>query len=78
MIIKRKIGEKGQLVIPKDIRNELDLHVNDDVLIEVSDNKILIEKEKDPEEFLKDFLNVPKIKRTKKTIKEMIIEKYNE
>ena len=76
MIIKRPLGEKGQVVIPRDIRHLLNL--KREVVFEVSGKKVSIKSEQDPEEFLRDFLDVPKAKRNKKTIKEMIMEKYDD
>ena len=76
MIIKKELGEKGQVVILKDIREFLDLKKIESIVFEVKDNQVLLKKERDSKEFLKDFLNIPKIKRGKKTVKEMIIEKY--
>ena len=55
MIIKREIGEKGQVVIPKDIREYLGLDIGSNIVFEVKDNQVAIKKEQDPEEFLKDF-----------------------
>lgn len=78
MIIRREIGEKGQIVIPKDIREHFGLHSGEKVLFSTREDEIIIKKEQNPEEFLKDFLNVPKLKRPKKTIKEMILEQYDE
>ena len=77
MIIKREIGEKGQVVIPKDIREYLGLDIGSNIVFEVKDNQVAIKKEQDPEEFLKDFLDTPKIKRGKKSIKEMILDQYD-
>jgi len=77
MIIRREIGEKGQVVIPKDIREFLGLGIKEDVVFEVRGNEVVLKKEQVAEEFLKDFLNVPKIKRGKKIIKEMILEQYD-
>ncbi len=78
MIIRREIGEKGQIVIPKDIRNHLGLDVGIEVTFEVKDNEIIIKKEKNNEEFLKDFLNFPKIKRkiSVKELKRIYEEQY--
>ncbi|MEK6873347.1 MAG: AbrB/MazE/SpoVT family DNA-binding domain-containing protein [Nanoarchaeota archaeon] len=70
MIVKRDIGEKGQVVIPKDIRELLNLRKGGKVVFEVKDREVIIKQEEDPNEFLKDFLNVPKIKR-KISIKEL-------
>lgn len=63
MIIKREIGEKGQVVIPKDIRKYLGLDIGVNIIFEVRNNEVVLKKEEDAEKFLNDFLNVPKIKR---------------
>ncbi len=63
MIIKREIGEKGQVVIPKDIREYLGLDIGVNILFEVRDNEVVLKKEENAEKFLDDFLNVPKIKK---------------
>lgn len=74
--MKRPIGEKGQVVIPKDIRKLLNLRK--EVVFEVKDNKVFMKSEQTPEDFLKDFFDVPKIKRGRKSVKEMILEQYDE
>jgi AbrB family looped-hinge helix DNA binding protein len=72
MIIKRDIGEKGQVVIPKDIRDMLGLHSGSKVVFEVKDKDVFIKPEMSPEEFLKDFFNVPgKKKGTSLSLKEL-------
>lgn len=79
MIIKREIGEKGQVVIPKDIREFLGLKVREEVVFEIrNNNEVILKKQEDPEEFLKDFLNVPKIKRkiNTKELKKIYEEQY--
>ena len=75
----REIGEKGQVVIPKDIRQLLSLKPKQKVVFEVQDREVKI-KQEDSEEFLKDFLNVPKLKRrlTAKKIKKTILDQYEE
>lgn len=42
--ISRKIDELGRIVIPKEMRNNLNIHVNDELEIYVNDNKIILEK----------------------------------
>ena len=59
MIIEREVGEKGQVVIPKDIRKFLGLNKGSKVVFEFKDKEIVL-KSKDPVEFLEDFLNIPK------------------
>lgn len=79
MIIKRQIGEKGQIVIPRDIRRMLNLHKGKTVNITVREDEIIIKNEQSNEEFLKDFLNVPKPKKnlTLKDLRKMEDESYD-
>lgn len=79
MIIKRSLGEKGQVVIPKDIREYLGLREGDAVVFEISNHEVSIKPEQDPEEFLKEFLNVPKLKKplSSKEIKKILEEEYD-
>lgn len=78
MIIRRPIGEKGQVVIPKDIREMLGLRAGGEVVFEITRDEIRIKKEQEPEEFLKDFLNVhrPKKPLTTKDIKRELEERH--
>ncbi len=80
MIIRREIGEKGQVVIPKDIREFLGLKEREEVVFEVKGNEVIIRKKEDSREILKDFLNVPRTKRkgSVKEIKKIIEERYDE
>ena len=80
MRIKREISEKGQVVIPKDIREMLGLRKGSNVVFEIRDKEVIIKPEQTPEEFLKDFLDVPKLKKrlTSKEIKKVILEQYDE
>ena len=77
MLIEREIGEKGQVVIPKDIRSLLGLKVGQKIIFEVKENEVLIKSEQDPERFLEDFFNVPKKNITMKQIKKLLDEKYD-
>lgn len=76
MIIKRQIGEKGQVVIPRDIRELLNLSKGSEVIFDVQNNKVEIKQEQNPEEYLKDFLDTPKLKKkiSMKEIKKTILE----
>jgi AbrB family looped-hinge helix DNA binding protein len=48
MIIEtRKIGPKGQVVIPKDIRDQLGIMPGERVAIELRDNKVVIQRKRD-------------------------------
>ena len=63
MKFERGIGEKGQVVIPKDIRTFLGLKSGQKVVFEVRQKDVVLKSE-DPESFLKDFFNVPKSKKS--------------
>ncbi|MFD1587300.1 AbrB/MazE/SpoVT family DNA-binding domain-containing protein [Halorientalis brevis] len=41
---ERKVGERGQVTIPKELREKLDIHGGDEVIIHEEDGKITIEK----------------------------------
>lgn len=78
MIMEREIGEKGQVVIPKDIRRYLGLRKGKKVVFEFRDKEVVIKAEQDPIKFLNDFLNVPRKKNiTLKEIKKTLDEKYD-
>jgi len=79
MIIRREIGEKGQVVIPKDIRELLSLRARSKIIFEIENNEVKLKSEQTPEEFLKDFLNVPKLKKniTLEDLKKIEDESYD-
>lgn len=80
MIIKREIGEKGQVVIPKDIRKYLGLDIGVNIIFEVRDDEIILKKEQDPEKIVEDFFNTPKIKKKigVKELKKIYEKQYKE
>jgi len=75
----REIGEKGQVVIPKDIRDLLQLRLGHKLVFEVQNNEVRITQEQTPDEFLKDFLSGPKLKKsiTLKELKKIEEESYD-
>ncbi len=56
--MKRKLGPKGQVVIPKDIRDKLSLTEGAILDFEVEDDAIVVKPEPSPEEFVGRFLSV--------------------
>jgi AbrB family looped-hinge helix DNA binding protein len=65
--------EKGQVVIPKDIRDQLGLKPGSEILFEIENGKIIITKKESGEKTAEDFFSViPREKKLKKlTIKEI-------
>ncbi|WP_248897342.1 AbrB/MazE/SpoVT family DNA-binding domain-containing protein [Haloplanus halobius] len=41
---ERKVGERGQVTLPKELREKFDIHGGDEVLVHAEDGKITIEK----------------------------------
>jgi len=74
MRVPRKIGPKGQIVIPKIIRDYLGIKPGDMVVIEVREGEIVIIPGTDPREFVEDFCSVVKEKLTEKIDLEGLIE----
>jgi len=76
MISKREIGEKGQVVIPKDIREFLGL----DKGVKVRGDEVILKNEQDPNKFLEEFFNVPnkEKKGSAKEIKKIILQQNDE
>lgn len=66
MEIERTVSEKGQVVIPKDVRKKLGIKSGSDIVFEIEGDKIIIKKKMSPTEFVEDFGRVPK--RLKKAI----------
>jgi len=72
MLIKRRISEKGQVVLPKDIREYLDLRPGSEIIFEVRGKEVVIRPATDPKKFVEEFCNVPKKLRKKINIKRLL------
>lgn len=57
-----KVGEKGQVVIPKPIRDKLHINKDSEVVFEMVNEQILIQRKKDGEQILKEFTSLLKNK----------------
>ena len=79
MQMKRTIGEKGQVVLPKDIRDYTGIKPGSEVIFEIRGREIIIKPQKSEKDFLEDFLNLPKLKKPLKIkdIKKTIEEEYD-
>jgi AbrB family looped-hinge helix DNA binding protein len=78
MRIRRKIGQKGQIVIPKVIRESAGIEPGDDILMEVKENEVVIRPGTDPEAFVESFCSVTKRKLTKKLDLEKLLQQEAE
>lgn len=75
--MRRKLGPKGQVVIPKEIREKLNLAEGTTLTFDVSDRTILVRPEPSPEEVVGRFLSVKGRKRGKRVDwKSVLDEEY--
>lgn len=77
MIIKRKVGPKGQVVIRKDIRDLLNINPGSEILIEFKKDAIIIRAALDEETFLENFTKTPKKLKEKIDYKKLLDEQYD-
>jgi AbrB family looped-hinge helix DNA binding protein len=74
MQIRRKIGPKGQIVIPKMVRDFLGLESGDEVVLEVRDKEVMIRRGVDPARFVDDFCSLIDKKLKEKVDLEKLLE----
>ena len=61
--IGAKIGEKGQVVIPKPIREQFNIQSDTELIFDVEDEKIILKKKKSSLDIFADFVNAVKKKK---------------
>lgn len=75
---KRTIGERGQIVLPKKLRERFNLRPGKKVIVEEKADAILLKPDQDPKAFVEEFVSVPK--KVKKidisAIKRILEEEY--
>ncbi|MEM1515568.1 MAG: AbrB/MazE/SpoVT family DNA-binding domain-containing protein [Candidatus Bathyarchaeia archaeon] len=74
MRIRRRVGEKGQIVIPEIVREYIGIKPGDEVVMEVKEKELIITPGVSPEEFVEGFCSVVKRKLTSKIDLERLIE----
>ena len=74
MIVKRIVGPKGQVVIPKDIREHLGVKPGSDVIFEVRENEVVIKPGKAPEDLVGEYVSIVTLKLKNKIQLEEVIE----
>ena len=80
MELKRTISEKGQIVLPKDIRDQLGLKPGSEIVFEISGRTITIRPKKNINHFVDEFIAITPKKSKSLTIKELnsiLEEKYD-
>ncbi len=55
LIIRRRVGRRGQIVIPKVFRESLGIKPGGEVIMEVREEGLLIRPGVDPEKFVEEF-----------------------
>ncbi|MHA1232008.1 MAG: AbrB/MazE/SpoVT family DNA-binding domain-containing protein [Candidatus Helarchaeota archaeon] len=76
MIIERKLGPKGQIVIPKVIRDMLGVKPGDVIYLEIRNNEVIIKQKPSPEDFLEKFYKTSKKLNNKINIEEILDKEY--
>jgi len=72
--VRRKVGQKGQIVIPKIIREFLTIAPGDEVILEVRGKEVIIRPKMDPAKFIEDFCAVNGRKLSEKIDLEKLLE----
>jgi AbrB family looped-hinge helix DNA binding protein len=77
MKIRRIVGPKGQIAIPKDVREYIGLKPGTRVIFEVREGELVIRPETNPEKIVEEFCSIVS-KKLEKTIdvKKIIQEEY--
>lgn len=74
-MIVRRVGPKGQVVIPSNIREMLEIKPGEEVVVEVRDGTVLIKPKK--ESVTKHLSNLV-LEEEKRVIRKIVLDKYYE
>ncbi|MEM4251142.1 MAG: AbrB/MazE/SpoVT family DNA-binding domain-containing protein [Candidatus Bathyarchaeia archaeon] len=58
MILKRKIGSKGQVVIPKDVRQYVGVEPGSEVIFEVREGEVILKPSRAPDDIVNEYLSI--------------------
>jgi len=72
--VRRRIGPKGQIVVPKVFRESLGIEPGDEILMEMKEGELSIRPAVDPKRFVEDFCSISKGKLTRKIDLKKILE----
>lgn len=62
MKVRGRVGPKGQVVIPKELRDEFKIAPGDEVMFDANENMILIYPRIDPKKFVEEYISLVKKK----------------
>ena len=74
MIVKRTIGPKGQVVIPKVVRKHLGVEPGSEVIFEVKENEIVIKPSRAPADIVDEYVSMVTSKLKNRIQLDQIIE----
>lgn len=58
MIVKRTVGPKGQVVIPKDLREHLGVEPGSEVIFEVRENEVVLKPSIASTEVVEEYVSI--------------------
>ena len=70
-MLRKKVGPKAQVVIPKDVRDFLGIKQGSSVIMEVKEDSVILKPEKPAQRAVNDYLSVVK----KKLVQEIDVKK---
>jgi AbrB family looped-hinge helix DNA binding protein len=72
-----RVGPKGQVVIPKDVRERLGLKLGSRIVLEIREGELIIRPQADPEKAVEEFCSAVSRKLKKPAdLKKIIEEEY--
>ncbi|MBS7623051.1 AbrB/MazE/SpoVT family DNA-binding domain-containing protein [Candidatus Bathyarchaeota archaeon] len=74
MILKRKIGSKGQVVIPKDVRQYVGVEPGSEVIFEVRGGEVVLKPSRAPDDIVNEYLSIVTSKLKSRIQLDQIIE----
>lgn len=82
MIVKRTVGARGQVVLPKDVREQYGFREGTEIAFETRENEVVIKSAKTPQEIVEEFCSSSRKIKIKgdpvKWIKKRLDEQYEE
>ena len=77
-MLSRNVLSKGQIVIPKDIRDMLDIHTGDEIEIDVDKDRMILTKKLSASEIFEEVSRTNNVNSSMEDIKKILKERYEE